>query len=371
MNLKKLIKLIYSGTLSTGQVSDAMALHSAQQISKALGATDFDAPMYNSPDNLLKANLQNNIYAFSSAKSYSAVKEMTEALIDKNGIVLSFADYKQKANEIAGKFNENYLEAEYNTAIGSAQMGAQWNRYQESKDVLPNLRFVTAGDDRVRDEHDKLDGIVRPIDDPFWDSHYPPLGWRCRCDVVQTAATPTTAPSGTLNEVDEYFRNNTGKDGIVFSENHPYFQTAGNLQELDAVANYGMRNQAKIYADPSKLPAISPLSASEGKAAFFRQLQSTNGIDNLGTMQLTDRFGNKLALTEATFEQAQNAHLVSKVLQNSSEVWQHADATYHLKYYQNKIIAARVNKQLELDQWLELSELDDISQMRKGVLMHR
>lgn len=368
MNLKTLIKLIYSGTLSTGQVNDAYALYSALQISKALGEASFDAPMYNSPDNLLKANLQNNIYAFSSAKSYTLLKQLTEGLIDNEGFVLSFADFKKKAAEIAGPFNENYLEAEYNTAVGSAQMGAQWNRYQESKDVLPNLRFVTAGDDRVRDEHAKLDGIVRPIDDPFWDSHYPPLGWRCRCDVVQTAGTPTTAPSGTLNEVDEYFRHNTGKDGIIFSNDHPYFKNAGNLQELDAVANYGMRTQAKIYADPSKLPEIG---ISANKDYFFRQLQSTNGIDNLGTMQLTDRLGNKLALTEATFEQAQHANLVSKVLQNSSEVWQHTDFTYHIKYYQDQIIAARVTKQMELDQWLELSALDDISQLRKGVLMHR
>lgn len=367
MNLTQLIKLIYSGTLSTGKLNDAYALFSAQEISKGLAQTDFNAPLYNSPDNLLKANLQNNIYAFSSAKSYSLVKQMTEGLIDADGNVLSLANYKAKATEILGKYNEVYLPAEYDTAIASAQMGAQWNRYQESKDALPNLRFSTAGDDRVRDDHASLDGVVKPIDDPFWDSHYPPLGWRCRCDVEQTASTVTNAPSLSINEVNEYFRHNTGKDGIVFSKNHPYFQNAGNVYELDAVANYNMHNQQKLFADPSKLPN---LPKGPNTTEFFEKLGGTNGIGNTDVVQLTNKFNTKIALTESPFGAAQHAHQVSHVLRNSSEIWQQTDETFYLKYYQDKVLAARVNKQLELTQWLELDVTDPITQLRKGVLMH-
>ncbi|MFH7767724.1 phage minor head protein, partial [Acinetobacter sp. BSP-28] len=39
-------------------------------------------------------------------------------------------------------------------------------------------------DSRVRPAHLALNRIVLPIDHPFWLTHYPPLGFRCRCAVI-------------------------------------------------------------------------------------------------------------------------------------------------------------------------------------------
>lgn len=52
---------------------------------------------------------------------------------------------------------------------------------QQQRDVFPFLRYVTSQDDRVRPSHAILDGIVLPIDDPFWLTHWAPWDWGCRC----------------------------------------------------------------------------------------------------------------------------------------------------------------------------------------------
>ena len=35
-----------------------------------------------------------------------------------------------------------------------------------------------------RPHHQALNGVVRPADDAFWQTHYPPNGWGCRCRAV-------------------------------------------------------------------------------------------------------------------------------------------------------------------------------------------
>lgn len=49
---------------------------------------------------------------------------------------------------------------------------------------LPLVGYVTMRDERVRASHRAWDGVILPIDDPWWDGHTPPCGWRCRCRVV-------------------------------------------------------------------------------------------------------------------------------------------------------------------------------------------
>ena len=48
----------------------------------------------------------------------------------------------------------------------------------------PYWEYVAVLDSRTRPEHRALNGTVLPADDPFWKTHKPPLGFRCRCTVV-------------------------------------------------------------------------------------------------------------------------------------------------------------------------------------------
>lgn len=54
----------------------------------------------------------------------------------------------------------------------------------EVSSALWGYTYFTVGDDKVRAEHELIDGVSLPKTNPFWDSNYPPNGWNCRCQVI-------------------------------------------------------------------------------------------------------------------------------------------------------------------------------------------
>ncbi len=76
----------------------------------------------------------------------------------------------------------------FNTNMRTAHMAGRWKQIQANKDRYPYLQYRTAGDARVRPQHRLWNGLVYPVDSVFWDTHYPPCGWGCRCTVRAYAA---------------------------------------------------------------------------------------------------------------------------------------------------------------------------------------
>jgi len=71
----------------------------------------------------------------------------------------------------------------YDTNLRTARMAGRWQQIQRTKKNRPYLQYLTAGDTRVRPEHAAWNDKVLLIDDVWWDTHYPPNGWGCRCTV--------------------------------------------------------------------------------------------------------------------------------------------------------------------------------------------
>lgn len=69
-----------------------------------------------------------------------------------------------------------------------AYSGAMDQVMDRQKAAFPYAMYVTADDDKVRDSHDALAGLILPVDDPFWDTHTGPWEWGCRCTKVPMAA---------------------------------------------------------------------------------------------------------------------------------------------------------------------------------------
>ena len=77
------------------------------------------------------------------------------------------------------------LQIIFDTNIRTAYAKGHWERIERLKDRLPFLRYSAVDDARTRPEHLAWHGIVLPVDHPWWRTHFPPNGWRCRCTSMQ------------------------------------------------------------------------------------------------------------------------------------------------------------------------------------------
>lgn len=75
------------------------------------------------------------------------------------------------------------LQIIFDTNLRVSYAAGDWARMQQTKKTLPYLRYVAVMDGLTRPEHAAWHDTVLHIDDPWWQTHYPPNGWNCRCTV--------------------------------------------------------------------------------------------------------------------------------------------------------------------------------------------
>jgi SPP1 gp7 family putative phage head morphogenesis protein len=189
--------------------------------------------------------VRENIYYFSGAKTYHYVNESEKLLREVSEAMgrntESFKAFKEEAIRISDTFNNSYLETEYNTARNVARSAVEWARIEQVKKDLPLLTYLTTNDALVRDEHAALDEMTRPVDDNVWSTYYPPNGWNCRCTVSQHDGDYEVSDlkERELEELDEGFAVNFGKEKIAFSPDHAYFTVDKEHRDL-ALINFNL-----------------------------------------------------------------------------------------------------------------------------------
>lgn len=75
-------------------------------------------------------------------------------------------------------------ELVFRTNLNNAYSQGTRHAAFENKDVTPYLMYDAVNDSRVRPSHEAVDGVIRSVDDDFWDTFTPPVGFNCRCALI-------------------------------------------------------------------------------------------------------------------------------------------------------------------------------------------
>lgn len=94
-------------------------------------------------------------------------------------------DPKSGFSKLAQLGSPRRLKTIYWANTRTAYAAGEWERTQRNKTFLPFLLYTLSAAERRRPEHQGWVGIVLPVDHPFWNTHYPPNGWGCKCGVRQ------------------------------------------------------------------------------------------------------------------------------------------------------------------------------------------
>jgi len=112
---------------------------------------------------------------------------VTSAL--ENGSTL--AKFREDFDQIVAKHGWDYNGTRnwrskiiYQTNMSMARSAGRWAAIQRVKEHRPYIMYDAVNDARTRPQHKAWDNLVLPVDHPFWETHYPPNGWNCRCDAL-------------------------------------------------------------------------------------------------------------------------------------------------------------------------------------------
>jgi len=75
----------------------------------------------------------------------------------------------------------------YETNTRVARAAGQWQRIERTKELLPYLVYELGPSERHRPWHERWSGVTLPADDPWWQDHFVPNGWNCRCWIRQVS----------------------------------------------------------------------------------------------------------------------------------------------------------------------------------------
>lgn len=395
---EQLIKAIHESSDTLG-IEGTLIAEEALQLAKGLKSGYGVTAGWNTPDTLAYQLMEYNLFEFSASKTEARLAAMTDLLIDKEKqTIRSFNEFRDLASQEVQEFNSNYLLSEYNLSVSVGQNSAAYHRFMAEKDDFPYVQYQTAGDNKVRNQHALLEGKIFNLNDKEAMNLWPPNGYGCRCEFLQTNQKPKETTTGTAGiELmqkadpkwkDSQFQINRGDLKQVFTNKQFYSDIKGLPEKMAKMTyqKYDLQAFELFKSDLNKVELDQSINEKNLKELFIE----TGKKGNKRFMGFEDYLGRKLVLTEATFDRHTKGNYlnseerrhqlfpkVKDVLKKPDEVWlmkegnEKTQYLKYVKYYQDMAIVVVnqiKNGQVEVKTWFQMK--DEIN-TRTGILIKR
>lgn len=163
------------------------------------------------------------VFTVAGATSADLARDLQASLVDALAKGQTITAFRKDFDQIVQAHGWTYrgkrgwrTSVIFDTNMRTAHMAGRWEQLQANKDRRPFLQYRTAGDARVRPLHRQWNGLVFPIDDAFWQAHYPPNGWNCRCTVRAFSQADLDERSLQVSPpYQDKMRNVVDRDGVI------------------------------------------------------------------------------------------------------------------------------------------------------------
>lgn len=127
-------------------------------------------------------------FSISGITAIDKLQGVLDSLTDKLNAGATFQEWQKDIRVQDLDLPKHRLDNIYRTNLQATTNRGRWEQFQQTKNTRPYLMYDAVNDSRTRPTHKAMDGIIRLIDDPFWQTHYPSNGYRCRCRAISLTA---------------------------------------------------------------------------------------------------------------------------------------------------------------------------------------
>ncbi|MBQ4814587.1 minor capsid protein, partial [Pseudoalteromonas luteoviolacea] len=139
----------------------------------------------------LLGHIHARAFTVAGATKTELLNDLYKAVLAANENGETITDFRARFDKAVAKHGWSYngkrgwrTQVIYQNNKNTARAAGRWQQQERVKHRRPYLLYLTAGDSRVRPQHNAWNYILLSIEHNFWHTHYPPNGWNCRCKIV-------------------------------------------------------------------------------------------------------------------------------------------------------------------------------------------